>query len=126
MNREILFRGKRTGNCGWVYGFFCECPCDDGTDIPSIMKIESKGNYRIFVQYPIISETRGQYTGLTDKNGRKIFEGDIIKRGNHKYVVRWCDNCAMFVLPRIPFEVIGNIHDNPELMGGEINESSVS
>ena len=71
---------------------------------------------------------------MTDKNGVKIFEEDILKRGSHKYVVKWCDDCAMFVLPCITdkklesdftvfygydFEIIGNVHDDLEMLKGE-------
>jgi len=129
MEREILFRGKRVDNGEWVYGLFCECPCDDGTDIPSIMKIENKETHRIFMQYPIISETRGQYTGLTDRNGVKIFEGDILEavNGNRGYVVfehgafmKSCDPKDMpFLIAADVNAVIGNVHDNPELLKGE-------
>lgn len=130
--REILFRGKRTDNGEWVYGFFCECPCDDGTDIPSIMRIESKKNYRIFMQYPIISETRGQFTGLCDKNGTRIFEGDIIVWEYDKpdidgsvhtspEAVIWNKNYCGFINDDMvavdeECKVIGNIFDNPELL----------
>lgn len=131
MEREILFRAKCVDNGEWVYGYFCEFPCDDGTDIPSILRIENKENDRIIMQYPIISETVGRFTGLTDKNGVKIFEGDILEAesGNRGYVMfingafmKSCNSKDMpFLIASDVNAVIGNIHDNPELLKGEPN-----
>lgn len=83
-------------------------------------------------------ETVGQYTGLTDKNGTKIFEGDIVKYGDtvHNVVFEQRNGTAYFglvysTLETLSFgyyqdlkqiEVIGNIYDNPELLGDENNE----
>lgn len=137
--REILFRGKRIDNGEWVEGnlFIPDLP-----DAPTEICI---GTNVIRITYDVIPETIGQYTGLTDKNGKKIFEGDILKLwrsvGNDmelrmKYpkplVVEYCDLWCQFVVEDNEikeqygiwqdfqaFEVIGNIHDNPELMKGE-------
>ena len=118
--REILFRGK-TKQGEWVYGLpFYTNEIIDG--------IESKDGKL----YYVIPETVGQFTGLTDKNGKKVFEGDIVQQE-----ITWRENQPQtwiveyeyggfipfaedpeqtdFMWDR-PFEVIGNIHDNPELL----------
>ena len=128
--REILFRGKRRDNGEWETGSLVIIR--DGCSDKEVFIADKMTGYHT----PVIPETVGQYTGLTDKNGRKIFEGDIIKGKVHEvngYRVRrgvveyhgvgfimnlepnsWYDQ------KNIPFdcEIIGNIYDNPELLKG--------
>ena len=122
MMREILFRGK-FGN-EWKYGFLSIEP--KGLVIKEPYKNESSNVWHID------ADTVGQYTGLTDKNGTKIFEGDIVKYGDtvHNVVFEQRNGTAYFglvysTLETLSFgyyqdlkqiEVIGNIHDNPELL----------
>lgn len=127
MMREILFRGK-FGN-EWKYGFLSIEP--KGLVIKEPYKNESSNVWHID------ADTVGQYTGLTDKNGTKIFEGDIVKYGDtvHNVVFEQRNGTAYFglvysTLETLSFgyyqdlkqiEVIGNIYDNPELLGDEKN-----
>ena len=129
MSREILFKAKRIDNGEWVEGLL------------TVMW----GQYHIInpnnenVAYPIDEETVCQYTGLTDKNGNKIWENDICDRkekypevvkqyqgdwvldysyaSGKKYGSNYC-NLGFYVCERKSVEVIGNIFDNPELVNG--------
>lgn len=121
--REYLFRGKTIANGKWSEGTLLVtkqgcCITPDAT-----------------VYVAVDPETVGQYTGLTYKNGTKIFEGDIVKYGDtvHNVVFEQRNGTAYFglvysTLETLSFgyyqdlkqiEVIGNIYDNPELVGGE-------
>lgn len=131
MNREILFRGKRIDNGEWVYGYAVK-----GCDKDNQMFIAQSIGLGFFTggvsAKEVIPETVGQFTGLCDKNGNKIFEGDIVKYGNtiHKAIFEQRNGTAYFGLvyseiETLPFghyqdlkqiEVIGNIHNNPELL----------
>ena len=132
MDREILFRGKRADNGEWIYGNLF---IPDNPDKPVEILI---GTNSVRISYEVIPETVGQYTGLTDKNGKKIFEGDILEftdadkditpyeiywdESSSAWYIRDCEGCIDNCDPWVKeyFEVICNIHDNPELL--EVSE----
>lgn len=123
--REILFRGKRLDTGEWIEGAFLNdrdgafyiCPA--ATDIT----YGDNGNRRrIGCWYAVDPKTVGQYTGLKDRNGKRIFEGGCI---NHPLNVVEYSNGEFCVSGDRPLwlmarygEVIGNTNDNPELMEG--------
>ena len=138
MNREILFRGKRVDNGEWIDGYLF----DDGYPKPR----------HVFVGGLVINEYKGtacdewdinaidfadvkpdticQYTGLTDKNGKKIWENDIVQVGWYKGTVEYEDGCFVINWYNVKFlrkdlgywadldcfYTVGNIFDNPELV----------
>lgn len=136
MNREILFRGKRIENGEWVYGDLIQLSEHDDYwyILPNGVSAEmyEKEPY-LFRQNDVMCEvalakvfreTIGEFTGLTDKNGNEIFEGDILKwdsrewGGEYNEVVRW--DYGQFDMRKNDWkewcEIIGNIYDNPELL----------
>lgn len=158
--REILFRGKRCDNGEWVEGLPIKTydteigknSVDYSNPVPVVLMASGRivlecGYDEIpffnIDEYPIVNpETISQYTGLTDKNGTRIFEGDILKfygedgdeESYTKYEVIWlekgwhaqdvhrlymADTLSPSSWVKEHFEVIGNIHDNPELLEGD-------
>lgn len=127
MDREILFRGKSLLTGKWVVGDLSNVVHDgpvyvfpkDGYDSPDF--------------YEVDPATVGQYTGLKDADGNRIFEGDILKSSlGWRFVATWDDENARFLgwtidgerriayVDQVPAaKVVGNIHDNPELLEGE-------
>jgi uncharacterized phage protein (TIGR01671 family) len=126
--REILFRGKRKDNGEWVYGDLLQ-----NIDRHKIRERE-KDITRIAKSHEVIPETVGQYTGLKDINGKKIFEGDIVT-GLFNYTdiighIVYGSDATFFIERKGLYgiglnnaedwlEVVGNIHDNKELLREE-------
>lgn len=130
MNREIKFRGKRINNGEWVQG---SLHVGDRCWIAVKSKDENL-DLQPFRPYEVITETVGQYTGLKDKNGIEICDGDIVAWDDdlfnltRKELVTWskygafiigsqCNNLLHHIVSNKPnVKVIGNIHDDPELL----------
>ncbi|MCM1079110.1 MAG: YopX family protein [Bacteroidales bacterium] len=150
MNRIIKFRGKDFQTGEWLYGDLRQRL----GYLPSIIELYSNNGKVDYCEVSVKEDTIGQYTGLKDKNGMEIYEGDIMRSDKYplsnddvkdKYFVKviWAVNEPRFLLsvfnnPKTnaesdtnklyywfdedtvkEFEVIGNIHDNPELLKKE-------
>ena len=131
--REVIFRGKRTDNGEWVKGYLYITH----TGAHEIGSYDAEINIERFT-FDVIPETVGQYTGLTDKNGKRIFEGDIVhcvskldsadmviifECGQFRMILaekyhEYQTNVGYYDINCFAKEVIGNIHDNPEILKG--------
>ena len=131
--REILFKGKRKYNCEWIEGLIWKKKYNSNRIFISYFPYEDDDE----VAYDVDSDTICQYTGLTDKNGNKIWENDIVKGLFYhglkvKAVVafkygafglKWNRGdveafSAFTSICNVEYEIIGNIFDNPELLEG--------
>ena len=123
--REILFEGKRTDNNEWICGSLKHTKIKD-FDYYEIITLDN------LQSATVKPETIRQFTGLTDKNGKKIFEGDIVRGCWRTVFSVYFDECYLQFRAKLPegterdidyygnsekLETIGNIHDNPELLG---------
>ena len=140
--REILFRGKRLQGGDWVEGYFFKSDINKRARESGKATLIFTPDCDTFITVPechnsfmVVSDTVGQYTGLTDKNGKRFFEGDVAKvlQGKDKDIAYvGFENGAFMLYPKTgniyertlweywyndwDVEVIGNITDNPELL----------
>lgn len=150
MDRTIKFRAKRIDNNKWAYGGLIQaddyCIIDQGNELYVERDYNFRGDTHFFQLSGVMCDekTVGQFTGLLDKNGKEIYEGDIISvNGKYPKLVKYIDDYACFCLANItdlnkkwisPWQqvssswwndfkreirVIGNIYDNPDLIKEE-------
>lgn len=138
MKREIKFRGKRLDNGEWLYGSLLQ------GEAQSVIATIKDNSINVHDCFEVVPETVGQFTGLLDRNGKEIYEGDIITvKGGYPRVVLW-DKMMWALMPTEyyhdevfwvmnlqhpgvdwweefadEFEIIGNIYDNPDLLNGK-------
>lgn len=134
--REIRFRAKRQDNGEWIHSgtlvtfnngdttayFLPKSPsrCEVCADLDGNLTVMDSSFYRVQ------TDTIGQFIGEQDVNGNDIYEGDIVQHGEKRFVIRYIDHYARFagtkegtIFAVFAFDnstIIGNIHDNPELM----------
>ena len=141
MNREVAFRGKRCSDGKWVYGFYVESKTSWRGHKPHKSwivpdAISNGGFFNVLGRYAVKDDTVGQFTGLRDKNGKRVFEGDVVHVvWQDPMFCQWHERTVLveFKYGRFTvyqskpfehsdkryFEVIGNIYDNPELLDKE-------
>ena len=133
MDREILFRGKRIDNGEWMEGYVSKY--FDGFKTATCIAWPTRETITGSLCYDVDPATVGQYTGLTDKNGKKIFEGDVMEFDAYEMHYKgevffdegiFCVTCnrptaSTFLMIAVLHDAIcvGNIHDNPELLEGD-------
>jgi len=114
--REIKFRGKRKKNGKWIEGYYMF----DEEEHLIVRRIRGEIIWRV-----VLPETVGQYTGQPDKNGKEIWEGDIVRKGRYLFTIEFRDarfemigvdivSVATLTNDYKDLEVIGNRWDNPE------------